>query len=423
MSLERSGSRFKDGEKLVLKECPFDPNHKAPDSAIFVMDSGAIGFRCLHNSCRGYTWKDVRLKFDPQAYDRREYEEYRQKRAYNGKMTPRPIEPVKEDGRGKKWLSLADIEWLDPSQLISIPTGIQILDKKIMGLTLGDVTILSGLSGSGKTTLLDSIILNAIQRGYKAAAWSGELQGFRFQAWFDQMAAGKGFVREKPGYDGLYYAPKNISDKINEWTKDKFWVYNNEYGDEWSHLMPEIDECVKKNGVQLVMLDNLMALTLDDADGTENERQTKLIKDIKSYAKKENIHIVLVCHPRKEQSFQLLRKESIAGTANLTNLADNVIISHRVGRDFERRAKDFFGDTTTQAMLGYDVVIEVAKNRSFGVVDLLVGLYYEQETRRIKNEPAENVVYGWCDSPVQTAFDTELEDMPDFAGPNYYDNF
>lgn len=416
-------SRFSGGEKLVLKECPFDPNHKAPDAAIFVMDSGAIGFRCLHNSCRDYTWRDVRLKFDPQAYDRKDYEEYRQRRAYYGKVEPRPIEPVKEDGRGKKWLSMTDIKWFDPSQLISIPTGILEIDKKMMGLTLGDVTVLSGLSGSGKTTLLDSLILNAVQRGYKAAAWSGELQDFRFQAWLDQMAAGKGFVREKPGYDGLYYAPRNVSEKINEWLNGKFWLYNNEYGDEWSHLMPDVEECVKKNGVQLIVLDNLMALTLDEADGSENERQTKLIKDIKSFAKKANIHIVLVCHPRKEQSFQLLRKESIAGTANLTNLADNVIISHRVGRDFERRAKDFFGEQTTQAMLDYDVVIEVAKNRSLGVVDHLVGLYYEPETRRIKNNPAENIVYGWSDTPVQTSFDTELEDMPDFSSGAYSEEF
>lgn len=416
-------SRFGNGEKLVLKECPFDPNHKAPDSALFVMDSGAIGFRCLHNSCRDYTWRDVRLKFDPQAYDRKEYEEYRQRRAYNGKVEPRPIEPVKEDGRGRKWLSMTDIRWFDPSQLISIPTGIVEIDKKMMGLTLGDVTVLSGLSGSGKTTLLDSFILNAVQRGYKAAAWSGELQDFRFQAWLDQMAAGKGFVREKPGYDGLYYAPKNVSEKINEWLKDKFWLYNNEYGDEWSHLMPDVQECVKKNGVQLVVLDNLMALTIDDADGSENERQTKLIKDIKSFAKKANIHVVLVCHPRKEQSFQLLRKESIAGTANLTNLADNVIISHRVGRDFERRAKDFFGDETTQSMLDYDVVIEVAKNRSIGVVDHLVGLYYEPETRRIKNTPAENIVYGWSDNPVQTSFNTDIEDMPDFTNEDISKDF
>ena len=127
-----------------------------------------------------------------------------------------------------------------------------------------------------------------------------------------------------------------------------------------------------------------------------------------------------MCHPRKEQSFQLLRKESIAGTADLTNMADNVIISHRVGRDFERRARDFFGEEKVAQLSQYDSIIEVVKNRALGVVDHLVGLYYERETRRLKNDPAEHIVYGWQEEPVQTSFDdlpiekgNTLEDIPD----------
>lgn len=413
-------SRYSGGIKYVLKQCPFDSNHKAPDSALFLQDSGAIGFRCLHNSCQHYGWRDFRLHFDPQAYDRRDYEEYRQKRTYYGKVDPRPIEPVKEDERGKKWLSMSDIKWIDPSQLISIPTGILEIDKKIMGLSLGDVTILSGLSGAGKTTLLDSIILSAVQRGYKAAAWSGELQGFRFQAWLDQMAAGKGYVREKPGYEGLYYAPRDVSTKINDWLKGKFWLYNTEYGDEWSHLFPDIQECVDNFGVSLILLDNLMAIDIDDIDGESNEKQTRLIKALKRYAKSANVHIVLVCHPRKEQSFQLLRKESIAGTANLTNLCDNLFISHRVGRDFERRAKDFFGLDVVSRLMDYSLVIEIVKNRSIGVMDHLVGLYYEPETRRIKNTLAENIIYGWNDEPTQASFDIDLDDFPPDDAPYPY---
>ena len=34
--------------KYVLDECPFDHNHKAPDSMILKQPSGAIGFKCLH---------------------------------------------------------------------------------------------------------------------------------------------------------------------------------------------------------------------------------------------------------------------------------------------------------------------------------------------------------------------------------------
>lgn len=402
-------SRFSGGEKLILERCPFDPNHK--DSAILHLDNGALAFKCFHNSCSHFTWKDFRLHFDPQAYNRREYEEFKHKRNYYGIREPEKIETITEDARGKKWLEMVDIKWVDTSCLVHIPTGLIQLDAKIGGLTLGDITILSGHSGAGKTTMLNTFILSAVQRGYKAAAWSGELQDSRFQAWIDQQAAGRSRVVRKAGYDDFYYTPRNIAEKIHEWLGGKFYLYNNEYGSNWDQLREDISDVIHSKGVQFIVLDNLMALDFEGA-ASDNDIQTKFIKDIKGLAKKENIHCVIVCHPRKEQSFQLLRKESIAGTANLTNLCDNLLICHRVGRDFERRAKDFFGDMMVQQMLNYDLILEVAKNRSQGVVDYTIGLYYEKETRRILNDPAENVVYGWDETPVQAPIFSD-EDMPD----------
>ena len=408
-------SYFNGGEKIILKECPFNCNHQ--DAAIFVLNNGGISFKCWHNSCQQYHWRDVLLHYEPDSFTRKDKEEYNRRRSYYGERQPKQIEVVDEDSRGKKWLSMSDVKWIDPSSYVSIPSGIILLDQKIMGFTLGDVTILSGLSGSGKTTLLDHFILNAAQRGYKVAAWSGELQDFRFQAWLDQMAAGKSHVVQKFGFNNLFYVPKATASVINGWLDGKFWLYNNDYGAGFGQLFSDIRECIEQNGVQLVLLDNLMAMDLDELDGGENERQTKLIKDLKGLAKKANVHIILVCHPRKEQSFQLLRKESIAGTANLTNLCDNLLISHRVGNDFEKRATDFFGADFINGLkdedgkFKYQLVLEVAKNRSLGVVDQIIGLYYENETRRIKNEIAENIVYGWMEEPTQTTLDP-YEDLP-----------
>ena len=405
--------RYKEGEKLVLAECPFDPNHK--DAAILHLDNGAIGFKCFHNSCSHYGWKEFRIHFDPDAYSRTDREEYRNKRSYYGVKTPKPQEPVTEDARGKFWLSMSDIKWVDSSAVVHIPSGLIQLDGKIGGFALGDVTVVSGLSGAGKTTLLNQFALTAIQSGYKVAAWSGELQGQRFQSWLDQMAAGRDLVKRKTTPYEFYYAPKNVAEEIHKWLEGRFWLFNNEYGADWELLKEKIQSIVKGQGVQMVLLDNLMALDLD-GPSSDNDLQTRLIKDLKELAKRENIHILLVCHPRKEQSFQLLRKESIAGTANLTNLCDNLLISHRVGRDFEKRAKDFFGEEIVQNIVGkYDAVLEIAKNRSQGVVDELIGLYYERETRRMKNDPAENIIYGWRETPTQAPiFEEDLpEDLPD----------
>jgi hypothetical protein len=70
--MDRYGIRYRekpwDGAiRYLLAECPFDSTHTDPDAMIVKEANGAIGFRCLHNSCEGRTWQDVRLKFEPDA--------------------------------------------------------------------------------------------------------------------------------------------------------------------------------------------------------------------------------------------------------------------------------------------------------------------------------------------------------------------
>jgi hypothetical protein len=66
---------WKDTTKYVLEECPFDSNHKAPDSTIIKQPSGAIAFKCFHNSCSGHDWRELRLMYEPDAYDDKTLEE------------------------------------------------------------------------------------------------------------------------------------------------------------------------------------------------------------------------------------------------------------------------------------------------------------------------------------------------------------
>ena len=412
------------GTKYLLKECPWNPNHKSPDSMIFQRDNGALSFFCYHNSCSHYTWSDFRLLFEPDAYDKKEYNEFRHKQRYFGYREKEPFIPQKEDeAKGKKWLSMSDIQYVDMSTMVTIPTGFTELDKKIMGLLLGDVTVLSGLSGAGKTSWLDCVLLNVIQRGYKCAVWSGELQDFRFQSWIDQIAAGKNHVAKKAGYDNFYYAPRNICDKVNEWLKGKLYLYNNEYGNHFNQLFDDLKNCIEENGTQLIVLDNLMALNISHYDGDKYTQQTNFINELKDFAKKKNVHIILVCHPRKESNNTLLRKESISGTADLTNMADQVIILHRVGNDFEKRASEFWGKERVQELMQYSCVIEVCKNRSFGVVDYVVGMFYEVESRRLKNSIAEHIVYGWEDNEsIQQVSMPIIERAEDAFDENFSDS-
>ena len=57
--------------KYVLEHCVFDESHKGKDAAIFQKSDGTLGYKCFHNSCSDKHWKDVRLLFEPDAYDKK----------------------------------------------------------------------------------------------------------------------------------------------------------------------------------------------------------------------------------------------------------------------------------------------------------------------------------------------------------------
>lgn len=51
-------------DRFKLAHCPFNSEHKGSEVAIFRKPSGALGFKCMHNSCSDKTWQDVRDLLD-----------------------------------------------------------------------------------------------------------------------------------------------------------------------------------------------------------------------------------------------------------------------------------------------------------------------------------------------------------------------
>lgn len=384
------------GKKYILEHCIFNDSHTGKDAVIFQRDTGEIAYHCFHQSCSQYSWKDVRLKFEPDAYSKRDYREFQFKQRYYGMIPQQPFEPQEEtEDKGKKWLTSKDIKRKREQDIVAIPTGYSYLDNAIRGLILGEVTILSGLNGSGKSSWLNSVMLNVIHRGYKVACFSGELTDFNVMKWLTQSAAGKNYVHKIEGSDYAYEVDDKVYDKVADWLSDKFYLFNNNYGNKFEQVISDLEEVANK-GIHLIVLDNLMSISINGISGDRNEKQKQFILEVVEFAKKKNVHVVVVCHPRKESGTQtLLRKESIAGSSDLSNAVQNVAIVHRCGEDFCKRASEFFGKEKAEKYMEYSNVVEICKNRSYGVVDFLVGMYYEVETKRFKNYKAEHIVYGW----------------------------
>jgi twinkle protein len=283
----------------------------------------------------------------------------------------------------------------DRSQIVSIRTGISELDKKIIGLNKQEVSIVSGSNGSAKSTLLSQMALEVVEIGKKVALFSGELSEDRVLNWIHLQAAGRRYTHPT-SYEHFYTVDQNIKDAINEWLDQKLFIYNNRYGKKASDILLAVKDCILQKKVDLVILDNLMSIDLESNNFNKNEKQSSFIQSIMEFAIDNDVHIILVAHPKKAMGF--LRKDDISGTADLTNSVDNVFIVHRVNNDFKRLTKAAFGWKVEHPVYGFDNVIEICKNRDLGYQDEFIGLYFEVESKRMSCYKENNRTYGWLKS-------------------------
>ena len=389
----RADTRDDKAVKYVLDHCPFDENHNGKDAVIFKSPNGAIGFHCFHNSCQGKTWKDVRLLFEPNAYERREAERTeRMYHSYNRHIKP-PLRATQKptDGSPVFWTAQTILDMKFP-EMTFVKTGINVIDKKMRGLGKGQISVWSGLRASGKSSIVSEIGLNARDDGNNVAYFSGELYAKDFMDWMNLQAAGKGYVVETNN-DGFYTTPLEVRKKIAEWLEGHFWLYNNDYGNNFREVIERFEKIITENKLDLLILDNLMALDISDLSDSKWDAQKEFVLAIKGLAQRYGIHVAFVAHPRKAMGF--LRFDDIAGTADLGNAVDSAFIVHRVNRDFKRYTHEMFGWKDDNEIYEATNVIEIVKDRHSGNQDVFIPLWYEVESKRLKNEKSENIIYGW----------------------------
>lgn len=385
---------YSDGIKYILACCPFDSNHKGKDACIFQSRSGAIGFHCFHNSCSDKTWHDVRLLYEPDAYDKRqkEYED----RIYSNKSKEPAKRRIEAVAGNPIFYTATDILNLPVPDETFVRTGITELDKKLRGLKKGYVSVISGLRAGGKSSVISEICLDVVEEKNNVGVFSGELAPKNFMRWMNLQAAGKGYT-EPTQFEGYYNVQRKYQEQIAKWMGKHFLLYNNLYGNNFQAVIEQFEKKVVEDKLDLLILDNLMAFNITGLSENKYDAQTEFVLSLQRLAKKYNVHIMFVAHPRKAMGF--LRLDDISGTGDLGNAVDNAFIIHRVNSDFKRLSKQMFGWKDDNPIYEASNVIEIAKDRDNGTMDYFIPLYYEIETKRLKNYLAENKTYGWnCDS-------------------------
>lgn len=244
--LSKYGLRYRktsyaDGTKYILDCCPFDSNHKGKDACVFQSRSGAIGFHCFHNSCAGKTWRDVRLLYEPDAYEKRQ-QEY-ERRIYS-KSKPEPVKIEPKEGK-PIFYTAKDILNLPKEDERFIKTGIADVDRKLRGLKAGYTSVLSGLRASAKSTVLSQICCECIESDNRVGVYSGELSARNFMRWLNLQAAGKNHV-EPTQFEGYYNVSRKDQELIADWMEGKFWLYNNDYGNNYRSIRDEFEKQIKE---------------------------------------------------------------------------------------------------------------------------------------------------------------------------------
>ena len=415
-----------DGTRYYLEHCLFNDQHKGKDAILFKHKNGAVAYFCYHNSCSGNDWRKVREMYEPDCYTRKStYQPHRSFRPIRQEIVPKELQET-EESKGNVWQCLSEIEDEDRSKIVSIPSGIIQYDKECCGFDKPSLSVWSGNNGSAKSTLLNQIALNAVNQGFKVAIYSGELRGKKMKRWLLYQAAGKQYNKKSAYNDYDYFTPTLIKDKIVSWLDGKLFNYNTRYSHDIEQVCLEVEKLVKEQQIDMLIMDNLSCLDIQELDGAINEQQKAAIKMLLRLTEKLELATHLVVHPKKSEMY--LRKNDVSGAKTLTDLADGVFFVHRWNQDTQRAAKDFMSEQVYYDLCesGTTNVVEVIKQREFGEAEgHIYKLYFEPESRRLKNSIAEHIHYGWEEEPVQQSLADEFSSIPtEFESyPTQSDNF
>lgn len=282
-------------------------------------------------------------------------------------------------------LDIADVERTDPMSIPSVLSGIKALDSSIGGFAASELSVWTGKRGSGKSTLLGQMMLDAIDQGHNVCAYSGELSAWRFKQWTALQAAGPQNVEmatDRFSGKSFYRVSDEAMTKIDDWWRQRFFLYDNKIAaaSDENSILSVFEYAVRRYGCSVFLVDNLMTARFSTSAERDFFRaQSNFTGRLVEFAKKFEVHVHLVAHPRKAQGH--LEADDVSGSGDITNRADNVFSLDRLSEK----------DAQTQ---GYDAALKVLKNRSFGETPH-IGLCYDPSTRRYVKPGEQDKHYAW----------------------------
>ena len=286
-------------------------------------------------------------------------------------------------------IPLADVERINLNAMEHVTTGIKQLDGVLGGFYFGELVVLTGERGDGKSTLASQFATIAVSKGYNVFAYSGELMNWFFKGWMEYQFSGPDHINRIQNENGNdnYSVDASYLEQIENWYRERVYIFdNNAIGtkDEQISLIDTIETAIRQYDCRYLVIDNLMTALVDDLSSDQYRQQTIFVNGLVSLAKKYNVLIILIAHPRKQQGVAF-ENDDVAGSSNITNLAD-IVLRYSRPRLSDNQDSD-------------ERIMTVHKNRLTGKLNRKgIKMYFDPASKRISDTKGEFTwKLGWED--------------------------
>ena len=211
---------------------------------------------------------------------------------------------------------------------LGLRSGFITHDWNDSGLKAGKVTLLLGSRGHGKTTIARQMAMAVVLQKRPIFFFSGEESKENEKNNMARILAHENELEiiENDAGRNIYYPSQNVIDKFSEKLGKYITIEDTEsypIGEIFQYMMIQMEQLARK-GYFLFVIDNMMII--NEAIGNKRFIQQKeIVKTLKEFAKKYDVHVILIAHPRKGVGDQ-----TTSGVAEQENLVDTIIRYKRI---------------------------------------------------------------------------------------------
>lgn len=304
-------------------------------------------------------------------------------------------------------VDFTDVQRFDMSDVPGIETGFKELDDALDKLYLGSTTILTGTPGSGKSSLVSTLVCRAVDQGFPAFVYSGEIGNESLKSWINSCFAGRFGINQyqKANGHGVYYKVKEeVFKKINETYRGQIFLYKDTMEQKIDDIFNAAEGVVRRNGVKLLVFDNMSSVDLQANSDDKWFKQEEFVRRIINFANRWDVCCIAVLHPKKMLENKRMNMYDLSGTSAAINLSQRILALYRVTPKEKMGVMNKFqnGCRWQTEPIYADVIIDILKDRYGSGGNQSVELFYDVPSRRFYDTP-ENLhyIYGWDDQRAE----------------------